>query len=75
MKLTIHATVNRGLGYEINYAAEHIGTVLRTLRSAQNLNRLEAGWLDETEECADAAALRTRGIAYAVDKDGNVATS
>ena len=46
MPLAIAASVGGRTRNEIDDAAEHVRTVLRTVGSAQNLHCLEAGWFN-----------------------------
>src|SRR6185503_13112335 len=75
VEFVISTTVSRRLRDEINNAAVYVGTVLRAVWSTQDLDCLESRGLDQTEERADTAALRTRRVTNAVDVDRNVSSS
>ena len=57
------------LPQELHAAADGVASVLRAVRTAQHLDRLQPGRLDEIEERVDAAARRRVRVANAVHED------
>jgi hypothetical protein len=73
VKFAVRVSVARRLRNEVYDAAVHVRAVLRTVWSTQDFDRFQTRRLDQTEERADAAALRARRVAHAVNKDCDVA--
>ena len=73
MPFTVAAAVYGRARKEVNDTAKHVGTVLRTVRTAQDFDRFQRRRFDQTEERPDTATLRAGRVAHAVNKDSDVA--